>query len=84
MSSLSGAIQSKVVKIESELTTKALDNIISTEDQTPFMRKLKIQAHVGGWIVEFVLTKGGLISRFKTEWIPFYDKGFYDKAWKYK
>lgn len=55
-----------------------------TEDQTPFMRKLKIQAHVGGWIVEFVLTKEGLISRFKTEWIPFYDKGFYNSAWGYK
>ena len=56
----------------------------TTEDQTPFMRKLKIQAHVGGWIVEFVLTPEGRVSRFKTEWIPFFDKGFYDKAWKYK
>jgi hypothetical protein len=56
----------------------------TTKDQDPFMRKLKIQAHVGGWIVEFVVTKAGTISRFKIEWIPFYDKGFYDEAWKYK
>ena len=53
-----------------------------TEDQTPFMRKLKIQAHVGGWIVEFVLSEEGFISRFKCEWIPFYDLNFY-KKWKY-
>lgn len=55
-----------------------------TEDQTPFMRKNKIQAHLGGWIVEFVVTPDGQISRFKTEWIPFFDKGHYDRAWKYQ
>lgn len=55
----------------------------TTEDQTPFMRKKKIQAHLGGWIVEFTLTEMGVVSRFKCEWIPFFDKGFYDKAWKY-
>lgn len=53
-----------------------------TEDQTPFMRKLKIQAHVGGWTVEFTLNPEGVISRFKTEWFPFFDLGFY-KKWKY-
>jgi biotin operon repressor len=53
-----------------------------TEDQTPFMRKLKIQAHVGGWIIEFGLNSDGFITRFKTEWIPFYDLGFY-RNWKY-
>lgn len=53
-----------------------------TEDQSSFMRKNKIAAHVGGWIVEMTLNEDGAIVRFKCEWIPFYDKGHYDKAWK--
>lgn len=53
-----------------------------TSDQSSFMRKNKLQAHVGGWTIEFTLTPEGFITRFKCEWIPFYDKGFYDKAWK--
>lgn len=54
-----------------------------TEDQSPFMRKNKIQAHVGGWIIEFTVSDDGSVTRFKTEWFPFFDKGHYDKAWKY-
>jgi hypothetical protein len=54
-----------------------------TVDQTSFMRKKKLQAHVGGWIVEMTLHPEGHITRFRQEWIPFYDKGFYNKAWKY-
>ena len=54
-----------------------------TEDQTPFMRKLKIQAHVGGWTIEFDQDDLGIIHHFRVEWHPFYDKGYYDKAWKY-
>lgn len=46
------------------------------------MRKLKIQAHVGGWTVEFTINDDGVITRFKTEWHPFFDLGFY-KKWKY-
>jgi hypothetical protein len=47
------------------------------------MRKQKIQAHVGGWIVEITVNEDGIITRFRSEWIPFYDKGFYRDAWKY-
>lgn len=55
-----------------------------TCDQTPFLRKKKIQVHVGGWTVEMMINPDGLITRFKSEWHPFYDLGFYEKAWRYK
>lgn len=54
-----------------------------TCDQTPFLRKNKIQAHVGGWTIEMTINADGVITRFRQEWIPFFDKGFYDKSWKY-
>lgn len=53
-----------------------------TCDQTSFMRKNKIQAHIGGWTCELMLNDAGLITRFKQEWMPFYDRGFYDTAWR--
>jgi hypothetical protein len=56
-----------------------------TEDQTPFMRKLKIQAHVGGWTVEFDLDDNGIIHDFTTKWHPFYDRAFYENPqWGYQ
>lgn len=55
----------------------------TTQDQTPFMRKKKLHAHVGGWIIEFEMTKEGSMSRFKTEWLPFYDRKYYEQ-WGYK
>lgn len=54
-----------------------------TCDQTPFMRKQKLQAHVGGWTVEVTINEDGLITRFRQEWMPFFDKGFYKDAWQY-
>lgn len=54
-----------------------------TEDQTPFMRKKRIAAHLGGFICEVEISPEGSILRFKNEFFPFYDKSFYDKAWKY-
>lgn len=54
----------------------------TTEDQTPFMRKKKLAAHLGGWIIEFSTDDVGAITRFKQEFLPFYDKEFYDR-WKY-
>lgn len=50
-----------------------------TQDQTTFMRKKKIQAHIGGWIVEFQQSEDGAINRFKAEWIPFFDRGYYER-----
>jgi hypothetical protein len=48
-----------------------------TVDQSIFMRKQKIQAHVGGIIMEFNQAPDGAINRLKVEWIPFYDRGYY-------
>ena len=55
-----------------------------TEDQSPFMRKKKIQAHVGGWTIEMIQSDDGLIHRFRPTWDPFYDLDFYKgKQWRY-
>lgn len=57
----------------------------TTCDQTIFMRKKKISAHVGGGIAEFRRGSDGLINRGKVEFITAYDKKFYigkDKYWK--
>lgn len=56
-----------------------------TQDQTPFMRKKRLAAHLGGWIVTFETGARGEITRFNTEFYPFYDRDFYDKKknWKY-
>lgn len=56
----------------------------TTMDQSPFMRKKRIQAHVGGWTVEMTISDSGVITRFRTEWMPFFDLGFCTKAWQYK
>jgi predicted phosphodiesterase len=42
------------------------------QDQTRFMRNRAIQAHIGGFIIEFNLDEKGTITRFKNEFIPFY------------
>lgn len=54
-----------------------------TEDQTPFMRKKRIQAMVGGVTVEFELDDWGIIHDFKVTWHPFYDRDFYERNWQY-
>ncbi|MFQ5772694.1 MAG: hypothetical protein ACE5HX_19320, partial [bacterium] len=51
-------------------------------DQTPFMRKKHIEAHVGGWIVELVMNDLGIVTRVKAEFIPFYDRGFHAKWYR--
>lgn len=55
-----------------------------TQDQTPFLRKLKIQAHVGGTIIKFHQADTGEINRFAVEFITFFDKKFYEKLDKYR
>jgi hypothetical protein len=54
------------------------------QDQTPFMRKNRLQAHVGGTIVRFHQAKTGEINRFQVEFFPFYDKGFYEGKDKFR
>lgn len=56
----------------------------TTQDQTPFMRKKKISAHVGGWIIEVHTDENGAVVRVKSEWIPFYNKEYYGKPWRYQ
>jgi hypothetical protein len=53
-----------------------------TQDQTPFMRKKRLSAHIGGWIIEFTRNDRGDIVRFKQEFVPFFDRGAY--KWNYK
>ncbi len=55
-----------------------------TMDQSPFMRKKRISAHVGGWILEYQQGIDGTIVSFRCEWIPFYDRENYEKKWRYK
>ncbi len=55
-----------------------------TMDQSPFMRKKRLSAHVGGWTVEMTINPDGIITRFRTEWMPFFDRDFYDKKWSYR
>lgn len=42
------------------------------QSQTRFMRNRAIQAHIGGFILEFNIDENGTITRFKNEFIPFY------------
>ncbi len=53
-----------------------------TVDQSCFMRKMKLQAHVGGCIVRLNQADDGRITRFQVEWMPFYDIGYYVGAAK--
>lgn len=57
-----------------------------TMDQSPFMRKKRLEAHVGGWIIEVQQGENGVIQSVQGEWIPFYGKEFYegDLIWKYQ
>lgn len=55
----------------------------TTQDQSPFMRKKRLAAHLGGWILEMSTDDVGAITRFKQEFVPFYDNAYY-KRWQYK
>lgn len=52
-----------------------------TTDQSLFMRKLKLQAHVGFWVINMTQDDEGIITRFGTEWYPFFDKKFYERRY---
>lgn len=57
----------------------------ATQDQSIFMRKRKIEAHVGGGFIRLYRDKNGIINRVQTEFITAFDKKFYigdDKYWK--
>lgn len=44
-----------------------------TQSQTPFMRRMSLSAHLGGWILEFWVNKKEVV-RIKSEFIPFYER----------
>lgn len=50
-----------------------------TCDQTLFMRKKRLQAHLGFSEVKIKQRQDGAIERFSAEWFPFYDRKFYQK-----
>lgn len=50
-----------------------------TCDQTLFMRKKRLQAHVGYSILKIKQMANGAIERFAVEWFPFYDRKFYEQ-----
>lgn len=53
-----------------------------TCDQTLFMRKKRLQAHVGFVEVKIKQDADGSITRFAVEWFPYYDRGFYERRFK--
>ena len=48
-------------------------------DQSIFMRKKRLQAHVGGCIIAWNQAEDGAINRFRVEFNTFYDRGYYTK-----
>lgn len=51
------------------------------QDQTPFMRKRKLQAMVGACVFRIKQANNGIITSFNVEWMPYYDKKFYKYIW---
>ena len=54
------------------------------EDQTTFMRKNKIAAHVGFLICKVGMRVDGTIGRCNVEWYPFYDRAYHRKLEEYE
>ena len=55
----------------------------TTMAQSPFMRKKRLAAHLGGWVIEMGTDDNGAITKFKSEYLPFYDSDYY-KKWQYQ
>jgi len=54
----------------------------TTEDQTPFMRKKRLEAHVGGCLVKLRQDpKSGAITEFTPTIMRFFNRGFYNNRW---
>lgn len=50
-----------------------------TVDQSMFMRKKRLQAHVGYSVIKIKQDETGAVKRFVVEWCPFFDRKFYEK-----
>jgi hypothetical protein len=56
----------------------------TTEDQTPFMRKKKLEAHVGATLLKLRQDpKTGAITRCSVELLRFFNRGFYNGRWNH-
>jgi len=56
----------------------------TTEDQTPFMRKKKIPAHVGGGICQLRQDpRTGAITACRPEFFNYFVKGYYNNRWSH-
>lgn len=55
-----------------------------TQDQTPFMRKKRLAAHIGFSICEFQQAEDGSVPRFRWEGFAFFDRGYYSSNDHYK
>ncbi len=54
----------------------------STMDQSPWLRKKRIQSTVGGWTIEFSVDDHGAVHHFKPEFHNFFDSEYY-RQWGY-
>lgn len=54
------------------------------QDQSPFMRKKRLAAHLGGYIIELQQAPDGSVLRIQVEFVPFFDNPTYDDKWVYK
>jgi predicted phosphodiesterase/biotin operon repressor len=52
-----------------------------TQDQTPFMRKRRIQAMVGGVVMWVKQNDIGIFTSVKVEFLPFFDRKYYRYVW---
>ena len=52
-----------------------------TEDQTPFMRKKRLQAHVGGGVLWLTQNEYGIFTSVKVEFFTYFDRKFYEYKW---
>lgn len=56
----------------------------TTEDQTPFMRKKKLESHVGGTLIELRQDpETGAIVEMGCRLLRYFNKGFYNNRWNH-
>lgn len=55
-----------------------------TEDQTPFMRKKKLEAHVGGYLIGLKQDpETGAIPEMSATMLRYFNRGFYNHRWSH-
>lgn len=55
----------------------------TVQDQTPYMRKMRLAAHVGFCICKIGMRPDGVIGRCNVEFFPFYDRRYHQKLNQY-